>query len=127
MPAPRGRATLITFHPDMAITYNTMSKHLQECKDFLAWLATRDGATTASENLPLGFFPMINFPIQLTDPHANEFLALNNGKDTDARFVWPKFLELYAPMNQAVIQVIKKEISPRQAADAMERAVAAQR
>jgi raffinose/stachyose/melibiose transport system substrate-binding protein len=127
MPAPRGRATLITFHPDMAITYNTNSQHLQESKDFLAWLATREGATIASENLPLGFFPMLNFPIRLADPHANEFLALNNGKDTDARFVWPKFLELYAPMNQAVIQVIKGEISPRQAADAMEIAAASQR
>jgi raffinose/stachyose/melibiose transport system substrate-binding protein len=63
---------------------------------------------------------MINFQIQLADPHANEFLALNSGKKTDARFVWPKFMDLYAPMNQAVIQVIKGEISPRQAAEAME-------
>jgi raffinose/stachyose/melibiose transport system substrate-binding protein len=70
---------------------------------------------------------MINFPIQLADPHANEFLALNSGKDTDARFVWPKFLELYAPMNQAVIQVIKGERTPRQAAEAMETAAAGQR
>jgi raffinose/stachyose/melibiose transport system substrate-binding protein len=127
MPAPRGRPTLITFHPDMAIAYNAKTKYPQECKDFLAWIATREGATVASQNLPLGYFPMINFPIQLTDPHANEFLALNNGKGTDARFVWPKFLELYAPMNQAVIQVIKGERTPRQAADAMETAAAAQR
>ncbi|MDR2793460.1 MAG: extracellular solute-binding protein [Treponema sp.] len=122
MPAPQGRATLITFHPDMAITYNKASKYQQECRDFLAWLASKDGATIASQKLPLGYFPMINFPIQLTDPHANEFLALNTGKDTDARFVWPKFLDLYAPMNQAVIQVIKGEISPQQAADSMETA-----
>ncbi|GHU61265.1 sugar ABC transporter substrate-binding protein [Spirochaetia bacterium] len=127
MPAPRGRATLITFHPDMAITYNAKTKYPAECRDFLAWLSSREGATTASAALPLGFFPMINFPIQLADAHANEFLALNNGKDTDARFVWPKFLDLYAPMNQAVIQVIKGATTPRQAADAMETAAAALR
>ncbi|MDR0876423.1 MAG: extracellular solute-binding protein [Treponema sp.] len=124
MPAPRGHDTLITFHPDMAITYNTKTKYPQECKDFLAWLASKDGATLASTVLPLGFFPMINFPIQLTDPHANEFLGLNTGKDTDARFVWPRFLDLYAPMNQAVIQVLRGAQTPRQAADAMETAAA---
>jgi raffinose/stachyose/melibiose transport system substrate-binding protein len=124
MPAPRGGKTAICFHPDMAITWNAKTKYPQECKDFLAWLATREGATTASKALPLGFFPMINFPIQLADAHANEFLSLNNGKETDARFVWPKFMDLYAPMNQAVIQVLKGEITPRQAADAMETAAA---
>jgi raffinose/stachyose/melibiose transport system substrate-binding protein len=124
MPAPRGKQTAITFHPDMAITWNAKTKYPQECKDFLAWIADREGATTASAALPLGFFPMINFPIQLSDPHANEFLSLNSGKETDARFVWPQFMDLYAPMNQAVIQVIKGEITPRQAAGSMETAAA---
>jgi len=123
-PAPRGRNTIITFHPDMAITYNTKTKHPQECREFLQWLASREGATTASAALPLGFFPMINFPIKLNDAHANEFLGLNTGKQTDARFVWPKFMDLYAPMNQAVIRVLKGEITPRQAADQMEAAAA---
>lgn len=124
MPAPNGKKTAICFHPDAAITWNSKTKYPQECKDFLAWIASREGATTASSALPLGFFPMINFPIQLTDAHANEFLGLNAGKETDARFVWPKFMDLYSPMNQAVIQVIKGEITPRQAADAMETAAA---
>ncbi|MDR1955901.1 MAG: extracellular solute-binding protein [Treponema sp.] len=127
MPAPRGRPTLITFHPDMAITYNKATKYPKECQEFLAWLASPEGATVASKVLPVGFFPMINAPITLDDPHANEFLALNKGKDTDARFVWPKFLDLYAPMNQAVIRVVKGEQTPQQAADAMETAAAALR
>jgi raffinose/stachyose/melibiose transport system substrate-binding protein len=120
MPAPRGRAALITFHPDMAITYNRATKYPAECEEFLAWLASPEGAAAASKALPVGFFPMINVPITLEDPHANEFLALNNGRDTDARFVWPKFLDLYAPMNQAVIKVLKGEQSPQQAANDME-------
>jgi raffinose/stachyose/melibiose transport system substrate-binding protein len=111
----------------MAITYNTKTKYPNECREFLGWIATREGATVASANLPAGYFPMINASIQLTDPHANEFLALNSGKDTDARFVWPKFMDLYAPMNQAVIQVLKGERTPRQAADAMETTAASLR
>jgi raffinose/stachyose/melibiose transport system substrate-binding protein len=124
MPAPQGRATAICFHPDMAITYNKASKYVKEAQEFLAWIASPAGATLASSVLPLGFFPMINAPINLADSHANEFLGLNSGKETDARFVWPKFLDLYAPMNEAVIRVIKGEQTPRQAADAMETAAA---
>jgi raffinose/stachyose/melibiose transport system substrate-binding protein len=127
MPAPSGRATLITFHPDMAITYNKATKYPQECRDFLTWLASPEGAAVASKALPVGFFPMISAPIKLDDPHANEFLALNNGRDTDARFVWPKFLDLYAPMNQAVIKVLKGEQTPQQAANDMETAAAGMR
>ena len=123
-PAPRGKATAICFHPDMAITWNAKTKYPQECKDFLAWLATREGASTASAALPLGFFPMINAQIQLTNAQANECLALNSGKETDARFVWPKLMDLYAPMNQAVIQVLRDTMTARQAADAMETAAA---
>ncbi|MDR2517463.1 MAG: extracellular solute-binding protein [Spirochaetaceae bacterium] len=124
IPAPAGKPAAITFHPDMAITYNRATKYPEECREFLAWLASETGAVTASANLPVGFFPMINFPIVLLDAHANEFLALNAGKETDARFVWPKFLDLYAAMNQAVIQVIRGGQTPRQAAEAMETAAA---
>ncbi|MDR0472859.1 MAG: extracellular solute-binding protein [Treponema sp.] len=122
MPAPRGSKTAVCFHPDMAITWNPKTQYPDECKEFLTWLATSEGASIASTALPLGFFPMINASIQLADAHANEFLALNSGKETDARFVWPKFMDLYAPMNMAVIQILKGEKTPGQAADEMETA-----
>ncbi len=119
IPARSAADTAVCFHPDMAITMNTKSAHPEEAKAFLAWLCTEEGATTASENLPVGFFPMINFKIQLEDVHANEFLALNLGKQTDARFVWPALMDLYAPMNQAVIGVLKGTMTPQQAADSV--------
>ena len=106
-------------------TARTAIKNLRELKDqeeakaFLAWLASPEGAALASEQLPTGFYPMINAPITLSDPHANEFLALNTGKETDARFVWPKMMDLYAPMNQEVIKVLKGETTPQAAADAL--------
>ena len=62
---------------------------------------------------------MIKFNIKLDDVHANEFLALNAGKETDARFVWPALMDLYSPMDQAVIKVMKGEFTAKQAADSV--------
>ena len=119
IPAPKGKKTAVCFHPDMAITMNTKTAHREECRAFLAWLCTKEGATTASQNLPVGYYPMINFEIALEDEHANEFLALNTGKETDARFVWPALMNLYSPMNQAVIRVMRGEITAQAAADSV--------
>ncbi len=121
IPAPKGNKTALCFHPDMAITMNRNTAHPSEAKAFLAWLCTKEGATTASKNLPSGFFPMIKFAITLENPQANEFLALNAGKETDARFVWPALMDLYSPMNQAVIKVMKGDITARQAADSIQK------
>ena len=73
----------------------------------------------AAAALPAGFYPLINLPVDIKDEHAVEFLALNEGRETDARFVWPELNHLYVPMNHAVIQVLKGEITPKQAADNM--------
>jgi len=117
IPAPSGNDTAICFHPDMAITMNSATEHPAEAKAFLEWIASVDGATVASTQLPTGFFPMIDAPIALENAQANEFLALNTGKETDARFVWPALMEMYSPFNQAVISVIKGESTPQVAAD----------
>ncbi|MDL2300507.1 extracellular solute-binding protein [Clostridiaceae bacterium OttesenSCG-928-D20] len=119
VPGRTAEDTAICFHPDMAITMNPATEHPEEAQAFLEWLCTEEGATTASQNLPLGYFPMIDFNITLEDVHANEFLALNQGRETDARFVWPALMDLYAPMNQQVISVLKGAATPQQAADAM--------
>lgn len=119
IPARNAADTIICFHPDMAIAMNANTKHPEEAAAFLAWLCTQEGVTTASKSLPLGFFPMIDFPIQLDDVHANEFLGLNAGKETDARFVWPALMDLYSPMNQAVIGVLKGSMTPQEAADSI--------
>ncbi len=121
IPAPKGNKTAICFHPDMAITMNKDTAYPAEAEAFLAWLCTEEGATTASQNLPSGYFPMIKFAITLENPHANEFLALNAGKQTDARFVWPALMDLYSPMDQAVIKVMKGDITAKEAADSIQK------
>ncbi len=118
IPAAEGNDTAICFHPDMAITMNQASAYPpEEAKAFLDWIASIDGAIIASQQLPTGFFPMISVPIPLDNAQANEFLALNVGKETDARFVWPAMMDMYSPFNQAVIAVIKGDKQPQEAAD----------
>ncbi|MDR1568911.1 MAG: extracellular solute-binding protein [Oscillospiraceae bacterium] len=124
VPAPAGSDTRVTFHPDMAITANASTAYPDETEAFLTWLCSVEGATEASKVLPAGFFPMINAPIEIEEPHANAILALNAGKETDARFVWPALMSLYTPMNQAIIQLLTGKLTPQQAADQVAAVVA---
>ena len=119
VPAPAGSDTRICFHPDMAITMNNATEYPEECKAFLTWLCSVEGATETSKVLPAGFFPMINATITIEEPHANAILALNEGKETDARFVWPIFLGLYDPMLSQLNALLKGETTPQAAADAV--------
>lgn len=119
VPAREGGETRICFHPDLAITMNTATEYPDEARAFLTWHSSVEGATEASKALPDGYFPMINAKIELEEPHANAILALNEGKETDARFTWPVLDNLYVPMNQEAIKLLKGEVTPQEAADAV--------
>mgnify|MGYP002624290427 CR=1 FL=1 len=117
LPAPKDRATIICFHPDMAISMNTKTLHQKEARSFLLWLCTVNGAESVADSLPSGYFPVSMYNLPLADINANRFLRLNKGRDIDARFIWPKLVRLYEPMKQAVVDVVKGKMTPRQAAD----------
>lgn len=117
IPAPEGRAAGMCFHPDMGITGNNATKHPEEVKAFLAWLASPEGAQTTSSYLPKGFFPMINAPITFDDSRVTDLLALNEGKVLDARFVWAKLLDLYTPMVDQLNALCRGETTPQAVAD----------
>jgi raffinose/stachyose/melibiose transport system substrate-binding protein len=123
-PARNAANTAICFHPDMAITMNAATEHPEEARAFLEWIASPAGATVASRALPVGFFPMINHPIQLDNPQANATLALNSGRETDARFIWPMLMDLYVPMVNEINALLRGTQSPQGAADAIAAAAA---
>ena len=117
IPAPKGNEPGMCFHPDMGITGNNATKHPEEVKAFLAWLASPEGAQTTSTYLPLGFFPMINAPITFADERVTEILALNEGKVMDARFVWAKLLDMYTPMVDQLNALTRGEATPEAVAE----------
>ena len=122
VPGPTAESTAINFHPDMAITANPASAHVAEAQAFLEWISTEAGATVVSQYLPLGLFPMIDFAIPQTNAGAQEFLSMNDGRETDARFVWPAMMEMYTPMLDAVNAVIRGDMTAQEAADSVEAA-----
>ena len=127
VPAPAGQPEYVTFHPDFGIGLNAASKHKEEAKRFLEWLATSEPAELLGNELP-GFFPMHKEAPVLRNEHANAFLALNKGRGTDARWAWPKLRDGlpdgYSLMRDSVLAVLGGEMTPQEAADAVQRGLA---
>lgn len=123
-PAPKGRPTVVTFHPDAGVGMNSISKHKEEGRIFLEWLTTVEAAQILADEIP-GFYPLNEQPIQIVDKHANEFYALSEGKDVDARFVWPVLQagepDGYLLMQTAALAVIKGTMTPQEAADYLQK------
>lgn len=122
-PPPRGKSPQLCFHADAGITMNADTDHPEEAKAFLSWLCSKEGATIAARYLPTGFYPMIDTPIAISDPHANEMLELNQGRGLDVRLAWPRLMEGnpsgYNLMMYGSIEVMKGIKTPKQAADDM--------
>lgn len=127
-PSKSGQDTkYICFHMDAGVGLNKASKNKEAARKFLSWLTTKEAATVLGNEIP-GFFPIIKESITLTNEHANTFLSLNNGRELDVRFVWPKLLggnpSGYNLIMYGTIDVIKGKKSPKQAADELQEGLA---
>ncbi|NMD38174.1 MAG: extracellular solute-binding protein, partial [Christensenellaceae bacterium] len=118
IPAPEGREPGICFHPDMGLAGNNATQYPEEVKAFLAWIASPEGAEKVAAALPGGFFPMIDAPIELTDPKVNEVLAANQGRTSDARFFWNKLMPMYKFIVEELNALAKGEKSVADVAEA---------
>lgn len=127
VPPPEGRPGYVTFHLDVAIGLNAASTHQSEAREFLAWMATPEFGKLLGNEMP-GLFPMHRQPITLDNPHANTFLALNQGRGTDIRFAAEKLgdgsPDGYTLMQEAALAVLRGEQTPQQAADALQTGLA---
>ncbi|MBI9103594.1 MAG: extracellular solute-binding protein [Spirochaetales bacterium] len=123
VPPPSGQPGYVCFHVDAGMAMNAATEHPEEAKIFLEWLGSAKGAETLANTLPTGFFPMSNKSVTISDPHANAFLAMNNGRGTDVRLPWPKLFggspSGYELMMYGSIKVITGESTPQEAADAL--------
>lgn len=130
-PPPKGKDSYVTFHVDAAIGANAASKNLEAAKTFLQWLEGPKFAELLGNQLP-GFFPLSKDVPTLSNPAANTFLSFNSAaKGVDIRFVWEKLLaapsgqvDAYTAMNDAVIAVLKGEMTSQEAADSLQTALA---
>jgi len=122
-PPKAGKKAQVCFHADAGLAMNAATKHPKEAAEFLAWICSKEGAAIAAKYLPTGFYPMIDAPIAIADPHANEMLALNKGRGLDVRLAWPRLMDGdpsgYNLIMYGSIQVMKGIKTPQQAADEM--------
>ncbi|KGE71028.1 ABC transporter substrate-binding protein [Spirochaeta lutea] len=127
VPPPAGSPGYVTFHPDNGLAINPASDHTAEAKVFLEWLTTPQAAKVVGDQLP-GFFPMISNAPQLDNPYANAFLSMNTGRGLDVRWPWPKMMSGnpsgYNLMMSGSIGVLTGELTPQQAADALQSGLA---
>ena len=74
-PVPKkGDTCYISDQPDHALGMNAKSKHPEEAKKFLQWVASKDFAEIYANALP-GFFPLTKEKVAIKDPLAQEFLS----------------------------------------------------
>lgn len=127
VPPPEGQEGNVTFHLDAGMGVNAASEHKEEAKLFLEWMTTPEFAEQFGNLLP-GFFPIRNDPPQLGNPHAAEFLALNEGRGQDVRWAWPVLLDGapdgYTLMQTGALGVINGDLTPQQAADQLQEGLA---
>jgi raffinose/stachyose/melibiose transport system substrate-binding protein len=124
VPAPEGQdQRYVTFHLDAGMGINAASPNKEAAKTFLQWMTTPDFARLLANQLP-GFFPISNNPPAPDNPHAAEFLALNEGAGLDIRLAWEKLLDGqpdgYSLMQDNAIAVLNGTITAQQAADALQ-------
>lgn len=119
IPAPEGNAQAICHHSDMAITGNNATKHPEEVKGFLEWLASPEGAQIVTDCLPKGFFPMISSDVKLADEKTAGLKALSDDAIRDSRFMWNTLFELYTPLVDNLNGIANGTITVEKAADAL--------
>ena len=112
---------------DVGIGLNTASRHKDEAREFLAWMARPEFGELIGNEMP-GFFPMHRAAPTLANVHANAFLTLNQGRGTDIRFAWEKLRDGspdgYVLMQDGTLAVLRGEQTPQQAADALQAGLA---
>jgi raffinose/stachyose/melibiose transport system substrate-binding protein len=128
VPAPEGQdEQYVTFHYDAGIGMNANTEHPEEAREFLTWVTQPEFSTMLGNLLP-GFYPLSKDKPELTDPHAAEFLALNEGRGVDVRWSWEKLDDgdpsAYSLMQDNSIAILNGEMTPQEAADGLQEGLA---
>lgn len=87
-PVPKsGDACYISDQPDHAMGLNAASKNKDAAMTFLKWVGSADFAALYGNALP-GFFPLIDKPVKIEDPLANEMLSWRQSCKPTMRYTY---------------------------------------
>ncbi|MBB5573345.1 MULTISPECIES: ABC transporter substrate-binding protein [Rhizobium] len=82
--AKAGDTAYISDHPDIGVGLNAKSKHAEEAKKFLSWVASDEFANIYANALP-GFFSLNSHPVKMSDPLAQEFVSWRDNHKSTVR------------------------------------------
>jgi branched-chain amino acid transport system substrate-binding protein len=125
VPPPQGQPSYVNYHIDTAIALNVKAPHKAEALTFLKWVATPEFAKLLEDQLP-GLFPLNQQAPNPSDQHGIDFLALNNGRGRDVRWVLPNtsLPDGRTLMQDATLGVMRGNLTPQQAADQLQNGLA---
>lgn len=84
-PVPKeGDKCYISDHTDIGIGLNAASKHAEQAKVFLDWVASPEFAELYANALP-GFFPLSNGDVKLDNPLAQDFIGWRKNCESTIR------------------------------------------
>ncbi|AGT09888.1 ABC transporter substrate-binding protein [Paracoccus aminophilus] len=84
-PVPKeGDKCYISDHTDIGIGLNAASKHAEQAKVFLDWVASPEFAELYANALP-GFFPLSNGEVKLENPLAQDFIGWRKNCESTIR------------------------------------------
>lgn len=106
-------------HLDMGIGVNVRSTHTKQATEFLTWLSTPEFSKVLVNSLH-GFFPLSNYPVNISNPLASEMASWRQQCDTTIRINSQFLNQAWPGLEQALwdvsSRVMRKEISPEAAA-----------
>lgn len=79
-----GDQLYVQSHPDHGIGINAASEHKDAARKFLEWIATPEFSAMYADSLP-GFFPLLEGPVTLEDPLAQEWSDMKIGAELTPR------------------------------------------
>ena len=127
-PVPEGATDCyISDHVDIAMGLNAASPNQEAALKFLEWLTTEEFAQLYSNALP-GFFSLSDHPVTLDDPLAQEFVDWRQECHSTIRSSY-QILSRGEPNNETDLwtysaQILNGEITPEEAAEAVEAGLA---
>jgi len=117
--ANAGDQSYIDQHVDIGFSYNPKSPNLEAAKTFTEWTGTAEFATLYSNALP-GFFTLGDYPVQVQDPLAQQYLSwLGDSKPTirvAAQYLSSGTPTLDSDIATLTAQVMDGTLSPEDAA-----------
>ncbi len=120
-PPPRANShnCYVLNHLDKGIGINTKSPKQAQAQAFLSWLSSPAFSNALANNLP-GFFPLSTHPVEITNPLAKEMASWRQQCDSTIRINSQFLNQAWPGLEEALwltsVRVMRKEISPEQAA-----------